>query len=155
MVSIGKEIHMPRYELTDELREALGTVTIERTENGDVIYHPVEGVNQREQMACRHAKFLLEKVSHERAFMEAPIRTPFNWKGMDGKPGLTCWEIEIGQRLARLLKKEYLKEQAVLAKIKADEERRKAEVAALKAKNEKKEKPVADKIKEKRNKGKK
>ena len=99
---------MPKYELTDELRKALGP-------------------NQRETMACRHAKFLLERVPHNRCFLpEAPLPQSFNWKAE-----VSMWEIEIGGRLADLLRPVYKKEQAVMAKVRAKQEKAEADKKAI------------------------
>jgi len=76
---------MPRYELTDELCEQLG--------------------DQRESMACIHAKHLLERVPYREAFPEANLPEDFDWRR-----DITVWELEIGSQLADLLRPEYEKE---------------------------------------------
>jgi len=78
-----------RYELTRNLRQRLG--------------------NQRESMACIHAKHLLEKIPHKDCFFEARLPEDFNWR-----KDITVWELEIGSRLADLLRPEYEREQQAL-----------------------------------------
>jgi len=78
-----------RYELTRNLRQRLG--------------------NQRESMACIHAKHLLEKIPHKDCFIEANLDEDFDWR-----KDITVWELEIGSRLADLLRPEYEREQQAL-----------------------------------------
>jgi hypothetical protein len=60
-------------------------------------------------MACIHAKHILTGEPHCLCILEAKLPLDFDWR-----KEITVWEIEIGQRLAAILRPEYRKEKKVL-----------------------------------------